>query len=183
MEPPLPELTDADIPWDGSGEATPEYLAAVLADDSPRRGFSGTNPVSTDMRSSDDHASHVAHAVERERTLREARRVVDAEERGPVVLPAFETLSVRLARPVPPTGWRVEGWQPRHARVMLTAQYKAGKTTVVSNYVRCVADGDAWLGRDPVEATAGTIVLLDFEMSASQLDSWLRVQRIRNADT
>ena len=36
----------------------------------------------------------------RQRVSREARRQLDAEERPPVILPPFETLRERLARPV-----------------------------------------------------------------------------------
>ena len=57
---------------------------------------------------------------------------------------------------------------------MLAAQFKAGKTTLIGNLVRTLADGDDWLGRDAVDPVDGSVVLLDFEMSPTQLDSWLR---------
>lgn len=131
---------------------------------------------------SDPHVARLAVAVESERVRREARRLVDTEERPRVILPAFETLRQRLARPVLETPWRIQGWQPRHSRVMLAAQYKAGKTTVRDNYIRSKVDGDPFLGRALVTPITGTLVLLDLEMSGSQLDAWLRAQGIRDDD-
>jgi hypothetical protein len=51
-------------------------------------------------------------------------------------------LRERLARPRPTLKWRIEGWQPVGSRVMLAAQYKAGKTTVAANLDRALVDGD-----------------------------------------
>ena len=65
---------------------------------------------------------------------------------------------------------------------MLAAQFKAGKTTLVGNYIRSKVDGDPFLGRAKVTPITGTLVLIDLEMSASQLDAWLRAQGIRDDD-
>lgn len=121
--------------------------------------------------------------LEEERAKREARRRLDAEERGPLVLPALDTLRARLARPVTAPRWRVEDVQPRDSRVVLVAQFKAGKTTLRDNYVRSLLDGDPFLGRydvDPI--TDGTVAIVDAEMGEAQLDAWLRAQRIRHDD-
>jgi hypothetical protein len=115
---------------------------------------------------------------------REAKRILEAQERGPVVEPEFLTLRERLKRPRAETRWRIDRWQPLGSRVMLAAQFKAGKTTLVGNYIRSLADGADFLGQDSVSATAttGTIVLLDFEMSEAQLEDWLKDQRIKRDD-
>src|SRR5688572_840423 len=109
-------------------------------------------------------------------------RILEAEERGPILEPEILTLRERLAMPRTEPMWRVARWQQKSARVLLPAQFKSGKTTLIGNYVRCLADGDDWLGQDFVSATAGAIALLDFEMSAVQMDDWLRSQRIRRDD-
>lgn len=121
-------------------------------------------------------------AVDSERARREARRRLDAEERGPIVPPTIDTLRTRLARPLRATEFRIADWQPLDSRVVFAAPFKAGKTTVVGNLVRSLADGDAFLGRYAVTPIDGTIALLDFEMSGTQLDAWLRAQRIRHDD-
>lgn len=112
----------------------------------------------------------------------EARRRFDAEQRPPLMLPDFETLADRLSRPRVGVEWRIDGWQPAGARVMLVAQFKAGKTTLVGNLTRSLVDGDAFLGAARVKPVSGTVALLDFEMGDNQIDSWLRDQRIRATD-
>src|SRR5688572_1688791 len=71
----------------------------------------------------------------------EAKKAIAAEERGLVTIPAFETLRTRLARPRQETQWRIHGWQPQGSRVILAAQFKAGKTTLRDNVVRSLVDG------------------------------------------
>lgn len=116
------------------------------------------------------------------RVQREAKRIVDAEQRPPGVLPPVMTLRERLALPRTPVAWRIEGWQPVDARVVLAAQFKAGKTTLSGNLARCLVDGDPFLGQHKVTPISGRLALLDFEMSGSQLDDWLADQRIVHDD-
>jgi DNA polymerase-1 len=116
------------------------------------------------------------------RVRRDARRLLDAEDRPPAQLPEILTLRDRLAQPQPPVTWRIEGWQPTESRVVLAAQFKAGKTTMSGNLARCLVDGDLWLGRLKVTPITGVLGLIDFEMSGRQLDAWLRDQRIVNDD-
>jgi hypothetical protein len=120
--------------------------------------------------------------LDAERAKREARRRLDAEERGPVVPPTLNTLRSRLARPRSATAFRIDACLPYNGRAIFSAPAKAGKTTVVGNLVRSLADGDAFLGRYAVAPVDGTIALLDFEMSGAQLDAWLRVHGIRHDD-
>lgn len=127
-------------------------------------------------------ADRLAAEIERERARREARRVLDAEERGAVALPEPSTLAECLARPIPAVSWRIERLFPAGGRAMLAAQYKAGKTTLVGNVLRSMIDGSPFLGRYPVAPLAGALALLDFEMSERQLIAWLRDQGIVGTD-
>ena len=102
--------------------------------------------------------------------------------RPPVDLPEALTLRERLARPRQPVTYRIDGWQPVSTRVIVAAQFKAGKTTLTQNLVRSLVDGDPWLGTYPVTPVSGTVVVLDFEMSDHQLDGWFRDQAIRHDD-
>jgi hypothetical protein len=70
------------------------------------------------------------------------------------------------------------GRLPVDACVMLAAQYKAGKTTLVCNLIRNLVDGDLWLGTAAVMPIEGRVVLIDTEMSPSQLDDWYAAQGI-----
>lgn len=127
-------------------------------------------------------AIQIGEEMDRERARREARRRLDVEERGPIVQPVIDTLRERLARPRTVVAFRIHGWQPQHSRVVLAAQFKAGKTTLTGNLARSLVDGDLFLGRDAVTPIDGAVAVLDFEMSELQLDDWLRDQGIRADD-
>jgi len=97
----------------------------------------------------------------------------------PTPLPVdVATLRERRDRPRAGTDYRVTGWLPTGGRILLAAQFKAGKTTMVGNLARCLVDGDPWLGQHPVTPITGTVVLIDTEMTAAQLDHWLTDQSI-----
>ncbi len=130
----------------------------------------------------EQHTRRVEAAVNRERANREARRLIDAEERGKVELPKFLTLRELLAEPDPPTSYRIDGWQPRGAKVILSAAFKTGKTSAIDNLLRSLVDGDPFLGRYPVAPIDGTVLVLDFEMSRHQMKAWLRDQSVRQQD-
>jgi hypothetical protein len=125
----------------------------------------------------------VTETLEHERAKREARRRLELEatKNGPV--PDIATLRDRLARPIVDQTYRVDALQPRKTRVMLSAQFKAGKTTLIGNYIASLADERRdFLGRYRTEPVRGAIVLVDTEMSGRQLDDWLKDQRIERDD-
>jgi hypothetical protein len=165
------------IPVDGDA-----FVDATFCEVCGRESCEDHLPPDPERTPDDRHEQRVLWAFQQERAKREARRRLDAEERGPVMLPDFETLRTRLARAVPVIRWRIQGWQPCETRVMLAAQFKAGKSTVVANLLRALVDGDDWLGRAHVEPIGGTAVLVDLEMGATQLDAWYRAQHIRADD-
>ena len=126
-----------------------------------------------------DALEHEKHVV---RIRNEARRAVAAEEQGAVMVPEAITLRELLAEPDASTPMRIVDCQPKDSRVILAAQFKAGKTTLVANLIRSLRDGDPFLGKYAVARVEGTIALLDFEMSKEQLKRWYREQRIANDD-
>jgi len=123
-----------------------------------------------------------AEAYIRERARREAHRQLDREARGAIQLPEFVSLRTALTQRRPQLEWRIEQWQPRRANVMLTAQFKAGKTTLIGNLIRSLLDGDSFLGEHAVVPLTGTVVLIDTEMSQATLEAWLAAQRISADD-
>ena len=72
-------------------------------------------------------------------------------------------------------------WRPP-TRIMLSAQYKAGKSTLTGNLIRALVDGETFLGQFAVNTPASGVVLIDDEMSENTLRSWLRVQNIDNTE-
>ena len=81
------------------------------------------------------------------RIRREAKRRLDDEERPLVILPAVKSLTTLLEEPDAPTRYRIEDVAPADGRVIISAQYKAGKTTIIGNLARSLMDGDPFLGR------------------------------------
>ena len=93
--------------------------------------------------------------------------------------PPVEKLTDLLAVPDEPAQFRVADLWPMGGRVLLSAQYKAGKTSLMANLLRCLVDGDQFLGRwapRPVQR----VTLLDTELDKDMLRRWLRDQNIRN---
>ena len=140
------------------------------------------NPVSeVILPSGETLEEDVSKELTRLRTRDKARRIFNAENRPEVEQAEILTLRQLLARPQPDTEWRIDDWQPAGSRVMLAAQYKAGKTTLTGNLARSLVDGDPWLGVHPV-APVGRVGILDFEMSERQITAWLKDQAIEHDD-
>jgi hypothetical protein len=76
----------------------------------------------------------LTHELAVQRVRRKARKIIAAEERGE--LPPFDagTLGEILARPKPPPN-RIEDLVSWEASTLITAQRKAGKTTLLLNLV------------------------------------------------
>lgn len=120
----------------------------------------------------------VASEMLRIRVREEAARRVRKARRGSAPPPAITPLEVFLAAPDEPARYRVEGLWPVGGRVMLTAQFKAGKTTMVGNLVRSLADGEPFLGRFGVDPPAGRTIVIDDELDERMLRRWLRDQGV-----
>lgn len=84
--------------------------------------------------------------------------------------------------------WRIDGLLPAGGRALFTAPYKGGKSTIISNLIRSLADGDPFLDRFTVTPTRlhryfeNGVLLIDTEMTPAQLGRWLDDQNIRNRD-
>jgi len=130
------------------------------------------------------HRQEVAAEARRQQVKREARKLVDAEEfaltwREP---PSKLTLVDELAEPDEPTRYRVGKLLPVGGNAVLTAAFKAGKTTLCNNLLRSLADGDKFLGRFDVERPDGRIAVFNYEVSDGQFRHWLRRIGIANPD-
>lgn len=115
------------------------------------------------------------------RIRRKAAARVDAEARPPAEMPELVSLTSFLEEPDEEVRYRVDGLWPTDGRVMLAAQYKAGKTTLVNNLIRSLADGDPFLGAYETER-ADRVILLDNELSPNMVRLWLREQGVRKTD-
>lgn len=112
----------------------------------------------------------------------EARRRVEDTMRPVVDYPPVRPLNDLLAEHFPPQRYRIDRVAPVNARVLLSAQYKAGKTTLVGNLIRALADTTPFLGEFDVDTPARAIVLIDDEMSERTVQHWLAAQHITHTD-
>lgn len=125
--------------------------------------------------------SDVQWQLSRLRAVKKAKELFAEEERGDVEWPQRVNLTDFLAEPDEDVLYRIDKLWPAGGRVVLAAPKKAGKTTTVGNALRSLADGEPFLGRYDTEQ-AERVLLLDNEMSPSQLRLWLREHGIRNTD-
>lgn len=129
-----------------------------------------------------DTADTFALDVEREAhriRVRDAaqRKIRKERERNPGNLAPVQ-LTDFLAIPDEVIQYRIDSLWPIGGRVVLAAQFKAGKTTLTNNAVRCLADGEPFLDR--FDTMPARVILLDFEMDSRKVRQWLRDQQIRN---
>lgn len=131
----------------------------------------------------------------RMKARQEAQRRLDAEEAEDRPPPEVTDLAALLAEPEDEVEDRVAGLWPKDGNVVLAAQRKAGKTTLVGNLVRSLVDGDGFLeppgpfsnpdrrGFDVVQlADDERVLVADLELSRRTLRKWLRDQKIGNVD-
>lgn len=76
-----------------------------------------------------------------------------------------------LARPAEPPH-RVDGLIPSDGGTLLIAQRKTGKTTLTLNLARTLITGEQFLGRFDVRPIAGTVAILNYEVSGAQIARW-----------
>lgn len=160
-------MSDADVFAD---EAPPW-------DDDPGAGARGVEAWEAREQAEED-----ARAVRRLRAAARARELLRREAAGQVVVPAPMRLDEFLARPLDPITHRIAGLWPAGGRVMLSAQWKAGKTTLRDNVIRTLVDGDPFLGLHDVAPFNGAVALLDFELDEQTLQRWLEDQGLEHTE-
>jgi hypothetical protein len=116
-----------------------------------------------------------------ERTKRAVRQALAAEDRLQLPIPPVLSLTERFAHVRPAVEYRIDNWLVKGGRALLVAQHKTGKTTLTTNCVRSLVDDQPFLGVFKVRAAA-SVVMLDFEMTDTQIEAWLKEQNIRNTD-
>src|SRR4051812_11402438 len=76
-----------------------------------------------------------------------------------------------LARPPEPP-FRVDSLLPSEAAMLVVAQRKTGKTTLMLNLAHSLITGQMFLGKFGVRPLSGRIAILNFEVSGPQLARW-----------
>jgi hypothetical protein len=122
--------------------------------------------------------------VEHRKTDLRADRLARAElaaEDAPGIPPCFGGAEF-LAQPDDEPVYRINQLWPAGGTVVLAAQFKSGKTTMVHNLVRSLCDGVSFLGRFQVDPPSGSVFIIDGEMPARSARRWLAAQMIARAD-
>ena len=121
--------------------------------------------------------------VEQQRLRLQARRILAVEEADALfVAPLFrnsltDDLAVLPAR-LPET---IEGLHRKGANALVASRFKAGKTTLMGNVVKALADCEPFLGEYPVDFE-GRIALFNYELDGDQMTEWLGKVGIVNTD-
>lgn len=95
--------------------------------------------------------------------------------------PGVELLTDMLLVPDEDANYRINELLPTGGRALLAAQYKAGKTSLIANLIRSLADGSPFLGRFDIQPT-DRVTLIDTELDKRMLRRWLREVGIVKTD-
>lgn len=133
-----------------------------------------------DTDATDHRETRIALQVEKLQEQAEARRrlkEIEAQQLCQAAGPPIP-LTEFLAVPDTDAAYRINELLPIGGRAILSAKYKSGKTTMVDNLVRSLADNTLFLNTFKVRQAR--VVLLDTEMDERQMRRWLRQQDIEN---
>ena len=165
-----------------------DYLAdLIMRDTAPAPQVDAAPEASTPTPEDEREFAYrqqVARKAAELQTLDDAREMLAARKAGQA--PPLEALPLGpfLAQPDELVPYRIERLWPVNGRVLLAAAAKAGKTTMVMNLLKALADGGRFLGCYEVTemAPGRSIVYLNMEVSANQIRRWMRRAGIVNVD-
>lgn len=122
--------------------------------------------------------------LERQRIRREAAKILKEEEASAMYKePIFvRSLDEELQLPEIEAQWVIRDVFPQGANVSITAQYKAGKTTLINDLARSLADGTKFLDyfQEPIHPRR--IVIFNYEVGENQYRRWMKDVNIQHAD-
>lgn len=115
----------------------------------------------------------VARALHRMRVEKEARLRLAGEGVDPA--PPFDAglLADILDRPEEPR-WRINDLMPANGGLLVVAQRKTGKTTLMLNLARCLLTGELFLNQFGCQMVTGKVAILNFEVAGAQLATWAK---------
>lgn len=118
------------------------------------------------------------------RAKRTAKKLLDQEEAASNYhQPTYvKNLTDELQLPIEEVKWTIKDVFPTGANVTLTAQYKAGKTTLINSLARSLADGTEFLNYFGKPEHNGRIVIFNYEVSENQYRRWMNDVAIENTD-
>jgi hypothetical protein len=122
----------------------------------------------------DQREAKVEEAAEHMRVQREARALLAADDwEAP---PVQGSWAEQLLEPEEPIQWLIPDLAFEGANVVVNAQAKSGKTTLILNVAHSLLGGDPLFGHFPVSAlaTGRSVAWWNAELSERQAKAWLR---------
>jgi hypothetical protein len=154
-----------------------------VTDDPYSAGQDSADPAVLDPDTAFEQANQREQEIARRLNDRRLREEVEQrfrrEQLADLKRPRVFSLDQFLARPATDPTYRIGDVWPTGGRVVLSAQFKAGKSTVVGNVIRALADGTPLFDRFAVRPGA-RVLLIDDELDDRTLQRWLTDQRIEN---
>jgi hypothetical protein len=125
--------------------------------------------------------------IEKERYLyrlgdQQAQRRIQAETTRLPDASASMSLTDALKRPVRPVAYLVDKLQGVAHNTALIAEYKTGKTTLLCDYARCLADGEPFLSTFDTSMLIGNVGFWSLEMDDDDLIGYFRNIGVKNTD-
>ncbi|MCU1697353.1 MAG: hypothetical protein JWR34_3416 [Mycobacterium sp.] len=147
---------------------------ATFTDEQTRRELgehTHHNPQDDHVAAGDPFDDDVAKELHRLRVREAAHQRFAAERDGPA--PPFDAglLDEMLARPAAPP-YRVDRLMPADGGMLVVAQRKTGKTTLMLNLARSLLTREPFLGTFSVVPVRGRVAVLNYEVSGAQLSRW-----------
>jgi hypothetical protein len=122
--------------------------------------------------------------LDKQRIRKEAAAILKEEEASKSYKePLFvRDLAQELEMPEIALPWVIRDIFPQGANISITAQYKAGKTTLVNALAKSLADGTKFLEyfQEPIHPRR--IVIFNYEVSENQYRRWMKDVNIKHAD-
>ncbi|TQN30739.1 bifunctional DNA primase/polymerase-like protein [Haloactinospora alba] len=177
--------------YDYDPEKFDEILTFVWREESTKRAEVSTNQATRELWRADTEAykatgeydNEANKALLRTVTQEEAQKERAAADWKPPADERAGNLADRLARERPKVPHRFEGLGKVGANTTVAAQYKAGKTTLVCNLVRSLADEVPLFGRFELNTPlSGNIAVFNYELDDDEFEDWLADQNIKHPD-
>lgn len=96
--------------------------------------------------------------------------------------PAGRTLAHALAEPPQEVKYAIDELHPAGSNSLMVAGFKAGKTTVLLNLMKSLADGEPFLGRFEVMPLEGRVAFWNYELDKSMFTEWMRAIDVQHPE-
>ena len=126
----------------------------------------------------------LAHEIESQKVRKTARQhLQDEDNLAKFKLPEIHAnLTIELQQPDEEAKYLINELFPTGGNITLTAEYKSGKTTLINNIVKALADNLPFLGRYGINDHDRNIVIFNYEVEPRQYRQWMREVGIKNTD-